>query len=231
MASRWQEYQQKFQALSSREQMLITATGLVAVVFVSFSLAIDPLLQKINSYEKSIRSSQTTIKSTESMINILNDGLSKDPNKRLNLQLQKIEQQLKHVDGKLLELTTELISPIQMRMALQDILRSDNRVSLLSFEISPAQSVILGADTQVDDKGDNTEKSSEKEEDLTLYRHELTLTLSGSYFALQDYLKALESLKWKFFWQEFDYQLTEYPKGTLVIRLYSLSTKRGFIGV
>jgi len=38
-------------------------------------------------------------------------------------------------------------------------------------------------------------------------------------------------LSWKFFWQEFNYQLKEYPVSELEIEMYSLSTKREFIGV
>ena len=66
---------------------------------------------------------------------------------------------------------------------------------------------------------------------MVLYRHAIKIKLSGSYFQLRDYLIQLESLSWKFFWQEFNYQLKEYPVSELEIEMYSLSTKREFIGV
>jgi len=48
---------------------------------------------------------------------------------------------------------------------------------------------------------------------------------------LQNYLSQLEKLSWKFFWQDFNFKLTEYPKSELEIEMYSLGTKKEFVGV
>ena len=160
MANRWQDYQQKFSTLSSREQVMISATGLVAIIFIGFSFFIEPLLQQAEKNERSIKTSTSTIKATQATVDILNQGLTKDPNKRANLQLKKIEAQMKQIDAKLLTLTTELISPIQMRVALQELLRSDKRVSLLSFEIAPATPVVLSG--EVENKSDDNKVSLSK---------------------------------------------------------------------
>lgn len=66
---------------------------------------------------------------------------------------------------------------------------------------------------------------------LGLYRHGIKLKLKGNYFALRDYLQQLEGLSWQFFWKDFHYKLMEYPNSELEIEIYSLSTKRVFIGV
>ena len=68
-------------------------------------------------------------------------------------------------------------------------------------------------------------------EQLRLYRHGIKIKLQGQYFQLKDYLMQLENLSWKFFWQEFDYQLKAYPVSQLEIEIYSLSTAQEFIGV
>lgn len=44
--NKWQEYSDKFQNMTLREQYLILLTGLVAVIFVSFNFFIDSTLIK-----------------------------------------------------------------------------------------------------------------------------------------------------------------------------------------
>jgi len=75
------------------------------------------------------------------------------------------------------------------------------------------------------------QKPPQSADDIGLYRHRITLKLSGSFFQLRDYLNQLEQLPWKFFWEKFDYKLIKYPKGELQIEIYSLSLKKEFIGV
>ena len=45
------------------------------------------------------------------------------------------------------------------------------------------------------------------------------------------YLKRLDELPWKIFWQELNYESGEYPNGNLKIKIYTLSTSREVLGV
>lgn len=116
-----------------------------------------------------------------------------------------------------------------MRYALIDLLKTQPSVSLLSFEVIEAQPMTTG--NQDKDSADKNAENKNSEQSLTLYKHGIKLKLKGSYFKLRDYLSQLEQMQWTFFWQEFDYQLIEYPNSELSIEMYSLSTKKEFIGV
>jgi MSHA biogenesis protein MshJ len=241
--SQWLTYSEKFNNTTPREQYLIIASGLVAVIFVLYSLFLDEPIQNIGSYKEQTIKAQQDIESKKGSIQVLKQALSEDPNTALKRELSQYQAKLGDVDKKLLELTSDLIDPIQMRFALIKLLKLQKGVKLLSFEVLPANPVT--EDKVIADDENETEQTIEKNNtstvktrdvqsqpaQLRLYRHGIKIKLQGQYFELKDYLTQLESLSWKFFWQEFDYQLKAYPVSELEIEIYSLSTSQEFIGV
>ncbi len=228
----WQEYSAKFLTITPREQYLVFLTGLIGIVFIFFTLAIDEKLIAIEKLTKQINQTTTKNKSTKTSIQILEQSLANDPNIAIEKQIAQYEKKLSTVDDELMLLTSDLINPIQMRYALIDLLKMEKTVALLSFEIIEAQALKLPQQESAEtDKSDDSEDSTQSKQSLTLYKHGLKLKLKGDYFALRDYLKQLEKLDWKFFWQTFDYKLIQYPNSELHIEMYSLSTKKEFIGV
>ncbi len=182
----------------------------------------------ISKAVKQLKAHQT---SSQASITILEQSLKQNPNDAINLQIAQYEKKLEAVDSELLTLTTDLINPIQMRHALTDLLKTQKSVSLLSFEVMNPKVITLSSPPEQTVELDEQSTPKQRAHSLQLYRHGIKVTLEGRYFALRDYLQQLEKLDWTFFWQSFDYQLTEYPKGQLTIELYSLSTKKEFVGV
>ena len=238
--SKWQEYSDKFLEITPREQYLILLTGLVAVIFTSYSFFIDPSLSKNKEIKNKNISLVSSNKSIQSSITILEEALLDDPNEAMKKQINAYEKKLKQVDSRLLLLTSKLIEPIQMRYALLDLLKVQKGVSLVSFELLEVEP-LMDKSTQANNNitsSNNSPKPStiidnnvKPLSDINLYRHGIRIKLTGKYFQLRDYLIQLESMSWKFFWQEFQYSIKEYPLGEVEIEMYSLSTNKEFIGV
>ncbi len=230
MNEQWQTYSEKYLQLSVREQYLILLTGLVILFFIIFHLFVDPTLvanrQAVNKIERLTKSNR----SIKNSVLELEAALKNDPNDVARKKIAQFETKLAKVDAKLLTLTSDLINPIQMRHALLDLLKLEKGVSLLSFELLGAQPLL---ENPVNSTTDGNVKSQldMKNSQLNLYRHGINIKLSGSYFELQHYLQQLELLSWKFFWQDFNFKSIEYPKSELNIIIYSLSTKKEFVGV
>lgn len=222
----WQQLSEKFQTVTPREQFLIFATGVIAIVFILFNFVIEPNSQNIDKLNSEKASLTTTIKSKKASIVILEQALNNDPNETIRQQIALHQQRMGQVDANLMLLASDLINPIQMRGALIELLDASAKVNLVEFEMFAPQIIELGEQKNTDDKAKSTEQ-----ETLTLYKHGMKLTLSGGYFSLRDYLSQLEQMKWTFFWQTFDYEIKHYPKGELEITLYSLSTRKEFMGV
>ena len=151
--------------------------------------------------------------------------MAKNPNDDLQQSIAAYKAKLSSVDNVLYSLTNELISPTQMREALQQMLSANDNVKITSFKSLPAESLIKKSSTTepVNDLDENPQ--------IDLYRHSIHITLQGEYFQLRDYLKSIEQLSWSFYWHQFDYKVDTYPQAQLEIEMYSLSTKKEFIGV
>jgi len=232
MSQQWQKSSEDFLNLTIREQYLILLTGLVAVFFIIFYLFIDDKMASNNSASKKIVQLSSSNQSLKISVLELQAALQRDPNEDTRNKLTQYEAKLAKIDTKLLTLTSDLMSPIQMRYALLDLLKLEKGVSLLSFELLGATPIL--SDPAANSSSNTSEVSANKNKqssNLNLYRHGIKITLSGRYFELRDYLMQLEKLPWKFFWQDFSFKLKEYPNSELEIEMYSLGTKKEFVGV
>ncbi|WP_281559607.1 hypothetical protein [Thalassomonas sp. RHCl1] len=239
----WQQLSEKFLSLSQREQLLILLTGTVLIVFTFFTLAIDKNLVAVRNLQQQKQQLTSSNKGLSESVSGLQQALKRDPNIALKQQLEQYEQELLAADQQLLTLTSDLIDPVQMRFALIDLLAMQPEIQLLSFELIPPRELISAPATEepatqvsAPASGSKQKNSLEAEsysplKAMTLYRHGIKLKLQGGYFQLRDYLAQMEKLSWRFFWQDFDYRLVEYPSSELEVEIYSLSTKRAFLGV
>jgi len=245
MNEQWQAYSKKYLALTAREQYLILITGLVILFFPLFHLLIDPIIvanKKSTSNIERLISSNVLLKESVAELELT---LQSDPNKVIRKKITQYKTKLAKVDAKLLALTSDLINPVQMRHALLDLLKLKKGVSLLSFELQDVKPLLVlkGEEKALknEEQGLKYENKSlslkprsntdQSNTDHNLYQHGIKIKLLGSYFDLQMYLQQLEQMPWKFFWQDFNFKVKEYPKSELDIIIYSLSTKKEFIGV
>ena len=225
MKKKWEISSEKFLHITTREQTLVLLTGLFLLIWGTFTLVLSGRLDEINQQNKHIKQVTAENKNAKLSIDLLADALKKDPNDAVNLKIKQHEQKLGQIDKSLLALTSALINPVQMRHALVELLKLDQGVKLISFEVLPVKRLISSAVTA------KVEQAIEpNEQTINLFRHSIKLKLRGSYFNLRNYLSQLEGLSWKFFWKHFEYQVAEYPNSELEIEIYSLSTEREFIG-
>jgi MSHA biogenesis protein MshJ len=230
MKEQWNSYSDKFLQLTSREQFLVLLTGLVAIFFIISSVFIDDKSAKIISFDKQSRAMASGNKTLNYSIKEYQRALEQDQNVNTVKQIAQLETKLANIDKQLVLLTTDLISPSQMREALLKLLKLEPGVSLLSFELTGAKPLLDLAGDQADAQANITSPTSEQL-GLNLYKHGIKIKLSGKYFQLRNYLRQLEQLSWKFFWKDFKFEVKEYPRGEVDITIYSLGLKKEFIGV
>jgi MSHA biogenesis protein MshJ len=230
MKQQWHDLSDKFLQLTSREQALLFLTGVVAIFFIVSYFFIDDKSAKIITFDKQSRTITTSNKSLNFSIKEFQTALKQDPNIATAKQVTQLEAKLAKIDSLLVHLTTELISPSEMREALLKLLNLEPGVSLLSFQLIGAQPLL---DISVPGKGKKTKMSSPTAEQLglNLYKHGIKIKLSGQYFQLRNYLQQLEKLSWKFFWQDFQFEVKDYPRSEVDITIYSLGLNKEFIGV
>ncbi len=230
MKQQWQNYSEKFSQLTSREQYLVLLSGLVAIFLISSYLFIDDKSAKITTFDKQSRAMKVGNQSLDVTINEFQAALTDDPSKETVKQIAQLEAKLAKIDSQLVHLTTDLISPSEMREALLRLLKLEPGVSLLSFELIGAKPLLNLSSAQANSNAINTSLTAEQA-GLNLYKHGIKIKLTGKYFQLRNYLRHLEQLTWKFFWQDFEFEVKEYPRSEVEITIYSLGLNKEFIGV
>lgn len=68
-------------------------------------------------------------------------------------------------------------------------------------------------------------------ESADIFRHGIEIEFYGDFNSTVSYLKAVEALPWRFYWDEVNYTVEEYPQALVKVVIYTLSLDRGWIDV
>ncbi len=135
MKQQWLNYSEKFLQLTSREQLLLLLTGLVAIFFISSYFFIDDKSARMTTFDKQSRVMTSGNQTLSFTIKEYQTALEQDPDGDTLKQIAQLEAKHAKIDQQLMQLTTALISPSEMREALLKLLKLEPGVSLLSFEL------------------------------------------------------------------------------------------------
>ena len=117
--------------------------------------------------------------------------------------------------------TAEYMS--KYKQALQALKLYQGQVQL------PGQAQLQG---KVADYLKRREALENKPEELPqIYKHGILIELRGSYAATLQYLRMLESLPWKFYWEAMRFEMDEYPVARIIIVINTLSLNKEWVRV
>ncbi len=147
--------------------------------------------------------------------------LAADPNVERRKRKAELERQIEKLDADLRTQTADLIPPSEMVSVLKELLGRDTTLTLVSLEALGAEPLIaVGVEEDARERGT-----------VPIYKHGLVMELTGDYLSAMRYLQAIEALPWNFLWDSLEYEVLEYPLGRIVLKVLSLSTEEGWIGV
>ncbi|HEC19491.1 MAG TPA: hypothetical protein ENI97_09115 [Gammaproteobacteria bacterium] len=227
MKERISAWAERFEAFSLRERVLI-AVGMIAVLFMLWdALLLSPQEMEqrriVNEMHGINQETATLTAEIQAMTAALQGGESahiKTRMSELQTELGRLKQQQK-------ELTIEFIRPVQMARVLRDMLRAEGGLRLARLEslgVEPLFPVEEGKQTDNEQKQQRTRRPE-------IFKHGLRIVFEGDYFKTLKYLRALEAMPWRLYWDNVEYQVLEYPKARVAITVHTLSLDEGWIGV
>lgn len=223
MTARWQLMCAKYDALSLRERALLAVCLLAVLVMIWQLLFAQPLA------DAQAQVAQDVNQSTQRITTLAMEEASRlqaaagGQQRSLLQQRDDLKLRLQTLDEELAELSLGLVSAHQLASVLQQVLARADKLELRSLQTLPVEPLNLTTTS------DNLEQNSNSRADV--YKHSVVIALSGSYFDVLDYLRVLESLNWRFYWEQLDYQQEQYPNGVFELRVFTLSTDEGLLGV
>lgn len=221
MRAKWRRLLEKFAALNTRERMLI----LLAIFAVAYQLAdlvvLDHQFQEIQQLNSAMAEDNAAIVRLNTELNTLSRRVQDDPNQKLREQIRAARGEVDELQSRLQEVTGELISPQDMARFLEQLLVQESQLTMLRLQTLDVKPLLLG----------NTDATKSRIQQAALHRHGFAIEFSGTYMATLHYLEMLERLPWRFFWDSVSYEVLDYPKSIVRLKLHTLSLSEDWIGV
>lgn len=210
--------------LSLRERLFVLAAGLVIVGGLWEAALAGPLEARKQLASEKVEALRGRLQELEAALTTTADGMSEGMPNQLD-RLTSLRERVAANDEEVRVYTSDLVDPTQMRLVLEELLRRQAGLKLMSATNLPARRVL-------EDDSDPAEENNKNETDAPhLYRHTLVLELEGSYLDCLTYLEAVERLPWHLYWSRLDFAVDEYPRNKIVLELRTLSLDEEWIGV
>ena len=230
MKQTWQTLSFKIDALSLRERALTFAAFAALLIFLFYSLVLNPLYAKQTASLARMSQQQNQIAGINLEMTQKMQAYAIDPDALSKLSLQKIKLETEQL-GSALRITQKgLVAPDKIVFLLENILKSHGKLHLVSLKTLPASGVsdaaLLNAEHGADAKAQalvpSTATAPVKPPEL-LYRHGVEIVVQGSYPDMERYMAALETMPAQLFWGRAKLSVIEYPIAKLTLTLYTVS--------
>lgn len=235
MKKYWQRFSTKVDALTLRERTIIFAMTALALVTAINTFLLEPQLASQRELVKRIKTEQSQIAAIQAEIQQRVRPQANDPTVQSRAQIQALRKQLDQLHSSLGNVQKALVSPDRMPEVLQGMLKSNEKLQLLSMKTTEPEDLNeLATDIK------NPAKSEQKAKDGlgaresakgAIYRHGVEITVQGSYVDILAYLAQLESLPWQLFWGKAVLNVENHPKASLTLTVFTLSLEKKWLNI
>lgn len=225
MSAQLKKLMERIDSLSLRERGLL----LGALVFVIYSAWNGLLMGPLTAHHKLVQGQIKQLRSATTQLAQQSVEISKrqtqDPDADTNAKLAALRTEIAALDTRLKARTQGLIDPAAMPRMLEDVLKNEPGLKLISAQSLPASPLL---DTEVHDAGKPAQPNAGVP---GIYRHGLTLVFEGGYLDALHYLHTLEALPWQLYWDDVAFKVGKFPQARFTITVHTIGLREGWIGV
>jgi MSHA biogenesis protein MshJ len=159
--------------------------------------------------------------SLEQQRDVFETALASDPNAERRARERALETRVALLDGEIRASASGLIPPAEMTRVLEMLLSARPDLRVLRLEGAPPVALLDPAADASAAVGPTAQP---------IYRHELRLEIEASFAETVEFLRAVEALPWRFFWDELAYEVTRHPSARVRLVLHTFGDREGWIG-
>lgn len=226
MKQRLVSWLESIDRLSLRERLALFAAGLFVLGALWEATLAGPLAARESLANRKVAEIKERLGQLDAALSTAAVGLGDQAPGQLE-QLAALRDRVAAGDDELRVFTTDLVDPAQMRIVLEELLRRQTGLALVSAVNRPARPVVAEGESA---EGETAAEPATNDAPQ-LYRHSLVVTLEGSYLDCLAYLRAVEQLPWNIHWSRLEFESAEYPSNDIVIEFTTLSLDEEWIGV
>jgi MSHA biogenesis protein MshJ len=204
MKAQWLKLSSRIDGMSLRERIAIFVASVAVLLFLIDSIVLEPMFKRNRQLADEIRQQNMRLETA-------NNGVALQM-AAAELQLAGLKRDAATMAGALRAMQHGLVAPEKMGQLLQQLLRSNGRLKLISLRTLPVTGMGGAAAAT---------KAAPAQREL-LYRHGVEVVLQGGYLDMLDYMEALEGSPQQVFWGRAQLDAHHYPASTLTLTLYTL---------
>lgn len=214
--------------LTLRERLFVFAAVITVLVGAWEAVLDGPVAAREKAAGEAIAALRDRLDTLNKSVTITAEGMTEGLPAQLE-RLKALRARVAEGDAAVREYTSELVSPLQMRLVLEELIRRQSGLRLLgATNLEPRPLFDDPADA---DKNAGPSKDAPASDAPKLYRHALVLRVEGNYLDCLEYLRAVERLPWHLYWARFELKVGDYPNNTYSIEVRTLSLDKEWIGV
>lgn len=253
MKQRWKQLSAKVDAMTVRERVMMAGASAAAIVFLVFTLLIDPATVRAKSLQAVMQQQRQQISMMEMELQQKQLVEAVDPDKASKEALARISQHNTQLRADLRERQRGLVAPERVSQVLQQMLQGSGRLRLVSLKTFPPRGMSDGKFSEPESVADAAPEPKPVSISLLpapaaapggaaaapvvvtkqelLYRHGVQVVLQGNYLEMVNYMQALEQMPEQLFWGKAALKADDYPNATLTLTLYTLSLDQKWIAL
>ena len=206
-----QPWLERIDNLDLRERILLLAAVVVVLFLLTDTLILQPTLKAQQVAKQQIVDAEIQLNSLRQGAQLLSYQSDPDPSSTRQQTRDQLVSKLAELDERITSQLGALVEPAQAAQVLEQLLSSHPGLKLTTLNATAEPLEDLEIEQQTEAPG--------------LARYQLDMVVQGSYLDLLNYLQSLEDMPWKFFWQQVDFQATEYPHAETRLQLYTLGAR------
>ncbi|KPJ93428.1 MAG: hypothetical protein AMJ53_07265 [Gammaproteobacteria bacterium SG8_11] len=251
-----QMWSERFEALSLRERLLFLVS-LIAVLYFAWDML---LMERVRAQQKAaivqMKKWQSQIADIDKRIQTTTAILGGNQQAQMMSRIDRLRSEISDLNQQQKTLAVSFIRPRQMVDVLKGLLATERGLQLTRLQSQAVQPLIhrvpeprpnpisaikppaANAKQSAEKKSPANEANSENNTNKAnkaalpeVYKHGMEIVFQGDYSSTLSYLRKLEQLPWKFYWEEVVYEVLDYPKAQIMVRIHTLSLNKGWISV
>jgi len=236
MLERLQKAIERIDELTLRERAIVLGAMLTLLFLGWYAYLIEPLKVTEKSLVSELERKRDQLQTLNEQFTLLADQQGKDPNAAARERLKQLRQEEQQLSAELHGATANLVAPELMPEVLRSMLKSADGLTLIGMRGLGSTPLLKAPDEKTKKAGVQAAPGAEPAAPRApgvldaAYKHGVQMEFSGDFFATLDFLRRLEALEWKFFWESVTFDVKEYPQATATVRVFTLSLDRNWIG-
>lgn len=231
LKNQWAANSMRFAALQQREKYLVAGAIAVAILFVGYSLFIEPAMLRKSAASKMVDQYRSDLATLGPQVDVLRAQL-KDPDAPLRTGIADVKKLMADLDRKLGDFDKVLVSSDKVPALLQSLMARHRGLELISLKTLPPQPVIRRDPQKPEAKAgtaNGTQSAPPATEMANIYRHGIEIRVSGNYQDLLAYVSEIEQSPQKLLMGGMQLDAANYPRVELTLLVYTLSLDRTWL--